>query len=262
MPKIIAVCNQKGGVGKTTTTLNVGTSIALQGEKVLLVDLDPQANATGGLGIEKKKVVAQSIYQVLLEGLPVEKTILETKVSGLSLIPAHVSLSGAEVELVGLSRREGLLKGVLEPIRTSYDLILIDCPPSVGLLTINAMTAADSILIPLQCEYYALEGLSQLLGTIRLVQDALNPALSVEGIVLTMADFRTKLTHDVIQEVRQFFGSAVYDVVIPRSVRLSEAPSHGVPIALYDSESPGAKAYQLLAQKIREKLDVRNSRIR
>lgn len=214
---------------------------------MLLVDLDPQANATGGLGIDKKKI-SKSIYDLLLQAAPPEEVLLQTAVERLDLIPSRVALSGAEVELVGLAQREKRLKEVLNPLRSRYDLILIDSPPSLGLLTLNALTAADGVLIPLQCEYYALEGLSQLLETIRMVQESINPGLVVEGVLLTMADFRTKLTSDVIEEVRKFFGSKVYDVVVPRSVRLSEAPSRGMPIALYDANSSGAIAYHQLAQ--------------
>ncbi|MBI3615103.1 MAG: AAA family ATPase [Candidatus Omnitrophica bacterium] len=250
MSKIIAVCNQKGGVGKTTTAINLGADLAFSGDRVLLIDLDPQANATGGLGIDKKGV-SQSIYQAIFDGVPMGKAVLTTKIPNLWLVPSQTALSGAEVELVSLPAREERLRSALTPLRSSYDWILIDSPPSLGLLTVNALTAADSILIPLQCEYYALEGLSQLLETVRLVKEHLNPALSMEGILLTMADFRTKLTNDVIQEVRRFFGSQVYDLVIPRSVRLSEAPSHGLPIHLYDPQSAGAKAYRLLAERIK-----------
>jgi len=252
MGKVITVCNQKGGVGKTTTAINLGASLALSGETVLLVDLDPQANATGGLGVDKRGLTG-SVYQVLFNGIPVDQAVLTTKIPQLYLLPSQTALSGAEVELVGLPSREGRLREALQPVRTLYDWILIDSPPSLGLLTVNGLTAADSVLIPLQCEYYALEGLSQLLETIRLVQESLNPTLSVEGILLTMADFRTKLTSDVIQEVRRFFGPQVYDLVIPRSVRLSEAPSHGLPINLYDPHSSGAKMYQRLAEQIKQK---------
>lgn len=254
MGKIIAVCNQKGGVGKTTTAINLSSALAISGLKILLIDLDPQANATGGLGLDKRRVT-RSIYETLLEEIPLRSVALETPVPNLSLVPSHVSLSGAEVELVGLPKREERLKAAVVPIKEAYDLILVDCPPSLGLLTVNALTAADAVLIPLQCEYYALEGLSQLLETVRLVQTHLNPALAVEGVLLTMADFRTKLTSDVIQEARRFFGPKVYEIVIPRSVRLSEAPSHGLPIGLYDPDSIGARAYQQLAENIKEKLE-------
>jgi len=251
--KTVAICNQKGGVGKTTTAINLAAGLALLGRKVLLIDLDPQANATGGLGVDKKSV-EHSIYPVLLQGEQLSAAVLKTQVANLSLVPSQVGLSGAEVELVGLSEREGRLKAAIAPIRSEYDLILIDSPPSLGLLTVNALNAADSVLIPLQCEYYSLEGLSQLLETIQAVQGGLNPSLGIEGVLLTMADFRTKLTGDVIQEVRRFFGSKVYDVVIPRSVRLSEAPSRGLPVTLYDARSSGAQAYQSLAQQVAQRI--------
>lgn len=264
MAKTIAICNQKGGVGKTTTTVNLGAALALSGQKVLLVDLDPQGNATGGLGVDKQGL-DRSVYEALLGQVPFEAITLPTAVANLFLAPSKVSLSGAEVELVGLPRREERLKIALDSVRrTGYDLILIDSPPSLGLLTVNALAAADSVLIPLQCEYYALEGLSQLLETIRLVQEGLNSSLLIEGVLLTMADFRTKLTGDVIQEVRRFFGSKVYDVVIPRSVRLSEAPSHGLPISLFDPSSVGARSYQSLADQVKnekENSDARDSRV-
>lgn len=261
MSKTIAICNQKGGVGKTTTAINLSAALALSGQRILLVDLDPQANTTGGLGIDKKGVT-QSIYQLLLEDLPATSAIVSTQIPNLELIPSQAALSGAEIELVGLSQREGRLKKVVELVRPTYDLIFIDCPPSLGLLTVNALTAADSVLVPLQCEYYALEGLSQLLETIRLIQGGLNPALVLEGVLMTMADFRTKLTNDVIQEVRRYFGSKVYDLVIPRSVRLSEAPSRGLPICLYDPDSAGARSYHLLGERIKENANVRDTGVR
>ena len=260
MARTIAVCNQKGGVGKTTSAVNLASELALGKVRVLLVDLDPQANATGGLGIDKKKI-EKSIYPVLLEETPLRSAILKTQISHLDLVPSQVSLSGAEVEMITLPSRETLLKKALDPVRADYDLILIDAPPSLGLLTVNALAAADGVLIPLQCEYYALEGLSQLLETVRMVQGGLNRGLVIEGILLTMADFRTRLTSDVIEEARKFFGSKVYDVVIPRSVRLSEAPSRGLPIALYDPGSPGAQAYRQLAKTIKERIHVGDARI-
>jgi len=261
MARTICVCNQKGGVGKTTSAVNLSSALALDGVRVLLVDLDPQANATGGLGVEKKSV-ERSIYHALLDGVSVAEIARETKIPNLDLVPCQVALSGAEVELVGLPDREKRLREALRPVRERYDLILIDSPPSLGLLTVNALTAADGVLIPMQCEYYALEGLSQLLETVKRVESGLNPGLVIEGILLTMADFRTRLTTDVIGEVRRFFGSKVYDAVIPRSVRLSEAPSRGLPIELYDPTSAGAQAYRVLARKLKETLNARDEGVR
>ncbi|MDP8259815.1 MAG: AAA family ATPase [Candidatus Gygaella obscura] len=242
MEKIIAICNQKGGTGKTTSAVNISAFLALAGRKVLLVDLDPQANATSGAGVDKKKV-GKSIYHIILEDSDPKDVVRETAVKNLFLIPANVDLTGAEVELVSQMSRENRLKKAFVLLQDDFDFIIIDCPPSLGLLTINALTAADSVIVPLQCEYYALEGLTQLTNTIELVRENLNPNLKIEGVLLTMADFRTNLTKEVIQEARNFFKEKVYKTVIPRNIRLSEAPSFGKPIFLYDKDSIGAKKY-------------------
>ncbi len=248
MAKIISVCNQKGGVGKTTTAINLASFIALAGRNVLVVDCDPQANATSGLGIDKKQV-KESIYDALINDKETSQLILDTKVTNLYLIPSNVHLTGIEIELVSIEAREFRLKHALEKIRPSFDYIILDAPPSLGLLTLNALTASKSALIPLQCEYYALEGLSQLLNTINLVRQNLNPTLEIEGILLTMADFRTKLTDEVIKEARGFFGEKVYKTVIPRSIKLGEAPGFGMPIVLYDKHSQGARSYYEFAKE-------------
>jgi chromosome partitioning protein len=248
----IACANQKGGVGKTTTVVNLATYLALAGERVLIVDLDPQGNATSGFGIDRSSL-EETLYDVLLGDVAIADTILATAVPGCSIVPASVSLAGAEVELAGTDQRERRLAKVLAPIRDTFDYILIDCPPSLGLLTVNALTATDSVLIPTQCEYYALEGLTQLIATLNLVRDNLNPALAIKGVVLTMYDGRTNLSADVAAEVRNHLGGAVFDTVIPRSVRLSEAPSFGLPIALYREDSRGAVAYAALATELRRR---------
>jgi len=244
----IACANQKGGVGKTTTVVNLGAYLALAGRSVLVVDLDPQGNATSGLGIEKSSV-ANSIYDALCDATPPDQLIVRTSIARLDLVPASLSLAGAEVELAPLPQRERRLSRVLGPLTERYDHILIDCPPSLGLLTVNALTAAGSVLVPLQCEYYALEGLSQLVATINLVRDHLNPDLALRGVVLTMFDSRTLLSAGVRDEARRHLDGSVYDTIIPRSVRLSEAPSYGLPIALYRPESKGAEAYAALARE-------------
>jgi chromosome partitioning protein len=246
----IACANQKGGVGKTTTVVNLAADLALDGERVLVLDLDPQGNATSGFGIDRR-TLPTSLYDVLLGDAPLSDCLVATAIEGCTLAPASVALAGAEVELAGADQRERRLSRLLAPIVGGYDYILLDCPPSLGLLTVNALTAADSVLVPTQCEYYALEGLSQLIATLNLVRDNLNPRLGIKGVVLTMFDARTNLSADVAAEVRRHLGDAVFQTVIPRSVRLSEAPSFGQPIALYSRDSRGALAYSELARELR-----------
>jgi len=249
MGRVIAVANQKGGVGKTTTVINLAAYLADQGKRVLAIDIDPQGNTTTGLGIAKD-TVDESLYDVLLGEAPIRDALVTTEVVGLHLLPATMDLAGAEIELTNRAQRELLLRERIEPLRGRYDYIFIDCPPSLGLLTINALAAADSAMIPIQCEFFALEGLAQLLNTIQLVQQRLNPALELEGVLLTMYDGRTNLAAEVAQEVRQHFQQKVYQAVIPRTVRLSEAPSHGLPILRYDPKSRGAEGYRLLAEEV------------
>ncbi|GAA0334652.1 sporulation initiation inhibitor protein Soj [Bacillus carboniphilus] len=249
MGKIVAIANQKGGVGKTTTSVNLGACLAYIGKKVLLVDVDPQGNATSGVGIDKADV-EQCIYDILVEDIPAEKVVKGTKVENLFAIPATIQLAGAEIELVPTISREVRLKRALENLKSEYDYIIIDCPPSLGLLTLNALTASDAVLIPVQCEYYALEGLSQLLNTVRLVQKHLNNQLTIEGVLLTMLDARTNLGIQVIEEVKKYFQEKVFQTIIPRNIRLSEAPSHGEPIIIYDPKSRGAEVYLDLAKEV------------
>ncbi|WP_243292735.1 AAA family ATPase [Bacillus sp. FJAT-47783] len=249
MGRIISIANQKGGVGKTTTSVNLGACLAHIGKRVLLVDIDPQGNATSGVGIDKADV-DHCIYDIIVEDTAVGQVIKATQIEQLDVIPATIQLAGAEIELVPTISREVRLKRALETVKHNYDYIIIDCPPSLGLLTINALTASDSVLIPVQCEYYALEGLSQLLNTIRLVQKHLNSDLMIEGVLLTMLDARTNLGIQVIDEVKKYFQDKVYQTIIPRNIRLSEAPSHGQPIILYDMKSRGAEVYLELAKEV------------
>ena len=251
MGQTVAFANQKGGVGKTTTVVNLASYLALAGDRVLVLDLDPQGNATSGLGVDRNR--AESVYDAVIDAVALADLTVETSVPGLALVPSSIALAGAEVELAPIEQRERRLARLLEPVRDRYDYLFIDCPPSLGLLTVNALTAADATLIPIQCEYYALEGLTQLLATVNLVRDHLNPALEVKGAVLTMFDPRTNLGTDVAREVRSHLGDRVYDTVIPRSVRLSEAPSHGQPIHRYAPSSKGAIAYAELAAEIRRR---------
>ncbi|MDN7245516.1 AAA family ATPase [Planococcus shenhongbingii] len=249
MGRIIAIANQKGGVGKTTSSVNLSACLAYLGQKVLLIDIDPQGNATSGVGVNKGEV-DQCIYEVLIDDVDIKDTIKETKVENLHVVPATISLAGAEIELVSTISREVRLKHALQEVKEMYDYIIIDCPPSLGLLTINSLTASDAIIIPVQCEYYALEGLSQLLSTIRLVQKHLNHDLMIDGVLLTMLDARTNLGIQVIEEVKKYFQDKVYRTIIPRNVRLSEAPSHGEPIIIYDPKSRGAEVYLELAREV------------
>jgi chromosome partitioning protein len=260
LAKVIAIANQKGGVGKTTTAVNLSSCLAYKGKKVLIIDIDPQGNTTSGLGVEKK-TIPKSIYDVLINDENIENALINTLVENLQICPSNIQLAGAEVELVSIISRETRLKASIEGIRNKYDYILIDCPPSLGLLTVNSLTAADTILVPIQCEYYALEGLSQLMNTVKLVQRHLNPLLDVEGVVLTMFDARTNLSIQVVEEVKKYFKNKVYRSVIPRNVRLSEAPSFGLPIILYDPKSKGAECYLELAEEVIEYSEEANRAI-
>jgi len=246
--KIISIANQKGGVGKTTTSINIAAILAKKGKKVLLIDTDPQGNATSGVGVNKEQEF--SVYDVLVGDIDFEKTLQDTNVKNLKVCPSNINLAGAEVELVSMMSREHRLKEGLEQVKDNFDYIIIDCPPSLGLITLNAFTASDSVLIPVQCEYYALEGLGQLLNTINLVRKHLNKNLQVEGAVLTMYDIRTNLSNQVVKEVKKYFENKVYKTVIPRNVKLSEAPSYGMPITVYDPKSKGAKCYEKLVREI------------
>ena len=249
MGRIIAIANQKGGVGKTTTSINLSSCLADLGKKVLLVDIDPQGNATSGVGIIKQNL-ENTVYELFLDECTISECLTKSVVDNLNVLPSNVNLSGAEIDLIGVENREYILKNVLDQIKDLYDYIIIECPPSLNILTVNAMTAADSVIVPIQCEYYALEGLSQLIHTINLIQDRLNNDLEIDGIVFTMYDSRTNLSSDVVENVKSNVHINIYDTVIPRNVRLAEAPSFGLPIHMYDGKSAGAVAYKNLAKEI------------
>ena len=255
MGRIIAIANQKGGVGKTTTSINLSSCIAAKGKKVLVVDIDPQGNTTSGYGIEKNDL-DNTIYELMLGDCSIEDCIIKDVIENISILPSNVNLAAAEIELIGVDKKEYILKNEIDWVKDRYDYIIIDCPPSLNMLTINAMTTADSVLVPIQCEYYALEGLSQLIHTIDLVQQRLNPELHIDGIVFTMYDVRTNLSNQVVENVRTNLDTKIYDTLIPRNIRLAEAPSHGLPINMYDTKSAGAESYRMLAKEVMERKNV------
>ena len=255
MSRVIAIANQKGGVGKTTTSINLAACLAEKGKKVLSIDLDPQGNMTSGLGVDKNEV-SNTVYELMLDECSINESIHDTVVDNLKVIPSNVDLAGAEIELLGINDKEYILKTAVDYIKDDYDFIIIDCPPSLNMLTVNAMTTADTILVPIQCEYYALEGLSQLIHTINLVQERLNPKLQIEGIVFTMYDVRTNLSNQVVETVKENLDTTIYKTMIPRKIRLAEAPSYGIPINMYDSKSAGAESYRNLATEIINRKDL------
>ena len=249
MGRVIAVANQKGGVGKTTTAINLSACLAEKGQKVLAIDMDPQGNMTSGLGIDKDEV-EKNIYDLMIGQAGVDEVLQKEAIENLDVIPTSIDLSAAEIELIGVDDKEFIIRNAVQPIKDDYDYIIIDCPPSLSMLTINAMTTADSVLVPIQCEYYALEGLSQLIHTVELVKERLNPVLEIEGVVFTMYDARTNLSLQVVENVKNNLNQTIYKTIIPRNVRLAEAPSHGLPINYYDARSTGAESYQLLAEEV------------
>ncbi|MCI8485363.1 MAG: ParA family protein [Lachnospiraceae bacterium] len=255
MGRIIAIANQKGGVGKTTTAINLSACLVEQGKKVLTIDMDPQGNTTSGIGIEKEDL-ENTVYELILGECTIRESIIQTEINNLFLMPSNVNLAGAEIELLGINEKEYILKNEVDYIKDDFDFVIIDCPPSLNMLTINAMTTANTILVPIQCEYYALEGLSQLIHTINLVQERLNPNLQMEGVVFTMYDARTNLSLQVVENVKNNLNTTIYKTIIPRNIRLAEAPSHGLPINLYDAKSAGAESYRLLAKEVIEREEI------
>lgn len=255
MGRVIAIANQKGGVGKTTTAINLASCLAENGKKVLAIDLDPQGNMTSGLGVDKNEL-ENTVYELMLDECSINESMQNTVVEGLKLIASNVNLAGAEIELLGINDKEYIMKGAVDYVRDDFDFVIIDCPPSLNMLTVNAMTTADTVLVPIQCEYYALEGLSQLIHTINLVQERLNDKLKIEGVVFTMYDVRTNLSNQVVESVRQNLDAKIYDTMIPRNIRLAEAPSYGMPINQYDPRSAGAESYRKLAKEVIARRDL------